>query len=159
MKWQNVGELRCPIARTLSVIGDRWSMLIVRNAFMRMRRFDDFQSSLGVPKHILSMRLKKLVESGVLRREPYQQAPVRYEYRLTARGRELYPLILAMAGWGNKWMDGGQGPLLTYTHTECGQAFQPLIACSECGEPVQPHQVQLSPGPGMFADAGQHKAR
>lgn len=158
MKWQDVGELRCPIARTLSVIGDRWSMLILRNAFMRMRRFDDFQTALGVPKHVLSTRLKKLVESGVLRREPYQQSPVRYEYRLTERGRELYPLILFMAGWGNKWMDDGHGALVNYAHTDCGQVFQPVMTCSECGKEVQHNQVVVSPVPGMVSDASEQHA-
>lgn len=151
MKWQDVGELRCPIARALAIIGDRWTVLILRNAFMRMRRFDDFQGALGIPRHILSQRLKRLVEAKVLAREPYQQGPVRYEYRLTERGRELYPVIMTLAAWGNKWLDEGQGPFLVYTHTECGHVFQPVLSCSECGHVVRPQQVQVGAGPALFA--------
>lgn len=153
MKWQDVGEMRCPIARSLSVIGDRWTVLILRNAFMRMRRFDDFRSSLGLPKHILSQRLKKLVEADVMTREPYQASPVRYEYRLTEKGRELYPVILSLSGWGDKWMDGGQGKVLFYTHTDCGHQFTPVMACSGCGGHVHARNVMVSPGPGLVAPA------
>lgn len=152
MKWQNVGELRCPIARTLSIIGDRWTLLILRNAFMKMRRFDDFQTSLDVPKHILSTRLKKLVDAQVLQRVAYQQAPLRYEYRLTERGRELYPLVLVLAGWGNKWMGEDKGALIEYTHTECGHVFHPVVACSECGEEIKAKNVLVSTGPGLLAE-------
>lgn len=145
MKWQDVGDTECPIARTLSIIGDRWTMLVLRNAFMRVRRFDDFQRSLGVPKHILSMRLKKLVEAQVLERTPYQNAPVRYEYRLTERGKDLHAIILTMAGWGNQWMNEDKGPLMAYVHTDCGHVFHPIVACSECGHEVHANTVMLAP--------------
>lgn len=149
MKWQDIGDLGCPIARTLSVVGDRWTVLILRNAFMRMRRFDEFQASLDIPKHILSVRLKKLVEAEVLKRVPYQDSPTRYEYRLTEQGKQLHPLILLMADWGNKWMNDGHGPLMSFTHTDCGQPFHPVITCSECGEPVLPQKIGMGPLPDM----------
>lgn len=141
MKWQNVGDSGCPIARTLSIIGDSWTMLVLRNAFMRIRRFDDFQRSLDVPKHILSVRLKKLVDADVMMRVPYCNAPVRYEYLLTQRGKDLYPVMMAMAGWGNTWMNDEAGPLVTYVHTDCGKPFRPVMACSECGEEVPRNKV------------------
>ena len=119
-------------------------MLVLRNAFTRVRRFDDFQRSLGVPKHILSLRLKKLVEAGVMVRQPYQQAPVRHEYLLTKKGKALYHIVMAMAGWGNAWMSDDDGPLMSYIHAECGKPFKPLLACSECGEEVLPHKVLVS---------------
>jgi len=128
MKWEDVGDTACPIARTLSIVGDRWTMLILRNAFMRMRRFDDFQRALGVPKHILSVRLKKLVEAGVMARKPYQEAPV----------------VMAMAGWGNRWMTDEGRPLTAYVHRDCGKTFTPVLACSECGEEVVPQKVLLA---------------
>ncbi len=144
MKWDEVGDTACPIARTLSVVGDRWTMLILRNAFMRMRRFDDFQRALGVPKHILSVRLKKLVEAGVMVRKPYQEAPVRCEYVLTASGKDLYPIVMAMAAWGNRWMTDDGSPLTAYVHRDCGKPFTPVLACSECGEEVVPQKVLLA---------------
>ena len=99
MKWQNVGEQPCSVARALSVIGDRWTMLILRNAFVGIRRFDDFQANLGVTRHVLSDRLKRLVEHEILKRTPYQDRQERFEYRLTEKGLELYPVLLTLAAW------------------------------------------------------------
>ncbi len=151
MKWQDVGELPCSVARSLSVVGDRWTGLILRNAFLSVRRFEDFQSILGIPRHILSVRLKKLVEAEVLKKVPYQEAPVRYEYRLTNKGRDLYPVILALAAWGDKWLDGGLGKPLIYVHKTCGNAFTPITICSECREPINPREVEAHAGPGLQA--------
>jgi len=151
MKWQDVGELPCSVARSLSIIGDRWTGLILRNAFLSVRRFEDFQSILGIPRHILSVRLKKLVEAEVLKKVPYQEAPVRYEYRLTNKGRDLYPVILALAAWGDKWLDGGLGKPLIYVHKACGKAFTPVTVCSECREPINPREVEAHAGPGLQA--------
>ena len=97
------------MARSLSVMGDRWTMLVLRNAFMAVRRFDDFQAHLGVTRHVLADRLSRLVESGVLKKVAYQDKPARYEYRLTEMGRDLYPVLLALTAWGDKWMDEGRG--------------------------------------------------
>ncbi|MDO8268902.1 MAG: helix-turn-helix domain-containing protein [Moraxellaceae bacterium] len=151
MKWQNVGEMPCSIARSLSILGDRWTLLILRNAFLAMRRFDDFQASLGVTRHVLADRLKRLVEAGVLRKEPYQDNPPRYEYRLTERGRELYPVLLALTTWGDKWLDEGKGAPLEYVHQSCGHKFTPVTVCSECREPVLPRDVTPVAGPGLAA--------
>jgi DNA-binding HxlR family transcriptional regulator len=133
----------------MSVLGDRWTVLILRNAFMAMRRFDDFQANLGLPRHILSSRLKKLVEAGVFVKIPYQQGPVRYEYRLTDMGRDLYPVILALVGWGDKWLDEGKGAPLIYQHKKCGKMFTPVLACSECGEELKAREVIPMAGPGL----------
>lgn len=141
MKWRDLGRTRCPIARSLSVIGDRWTILILRNAFLRTRRFDDFQAQLGLTRHVLANRLAKLVKLGVMRKEAYQERPVRYEYRLTEMGLDWYSVQLALVAWGDKWMDDGQGPPVIYRHQRCGKTFTPVLACSECGEKIDPRAV------------------
>lgn len=149
MKWQDVDLLPCSLARTLSVVGDRWTLLILRNAFMRTRRFDDFHSQLGVTKHVLSDRLKKLVKEGVFEKHPYQESPVRYEYRLTEKGLELYPIIMSMVAWGDKWMDGGKGAPMLYVHKRCNHQTEPRLVCSHCGDDIDPKEMMPMPGPGI----------
>lgn len=121
MKWEEIGDQPCSVARTLSVLGDRWTMLILRNAFMGVRRFDDFQRSLGLTRHVLSERLKRLVEHEILVKVPYVQRQERFEYQLTEKGLDLYPIILAMVQWADKWMDLGMGKPLEFTHKSCGK--------------------------------------
>lgn len=151
MKWDQVGETSCSVARALSVFGDRWTLLILRNAFLRMRRFEDFQSSLGLTRHLLASRLKRLVEEGVLVRVPYQQAPLRHEYRLTVKGKALHPVLLTLTAWGDAWMDEGKGPPLLYQHKGCGKVMKPTLVCSECHGVIGPEAVLPIPGPGLTA--------
>ncbi|HET8731366.1 MAG TPA: helix-turn-helix domain-containing protein [Moraxellaceae bacterium] len=151
MKWDNIGDMPCSVARSLAILGDRWTLLILRNAFLAMRRFDDFQAGLGVTRHVLADRLSRLVEAGVLKKVPYQDNPPRYEYRLTEKGRDLYPVLLALTNWGDKWLDEGRGAPLEYLHKTCGHKFRPTMVCSECGEPVSPHDVMPVAGPGLAA--------
>jgi len=158
MSWQNVGDMPCSVARSLAVLGDRWTLLIIRSAFLRVRRFADLQAQLGIPKHVLSVRLNRLVEDGVLQRVPYQDAPPRYEYKLTGKGRDLYPVIIMLTAWGDKWLDGGHGAPLLYRHKACGEIFTPVPACSACGEPVGAHDVTLEAGPGLAAHAARRAA-
>ncbi|MDF2445932.1 MAG: Transcriptional regulator, HxlR family [Moraxellaceae bacterium] len=157
MKWQDVGEMPCSVARSLSILGDRWTLLILRNAFLAVRRFDDFQSQLGVTRHILAERLSRLVETGVLKKVAYQDNPPRYEYRLTEMGRDLYPVLLALTTWGDKWLDEGKGVPLEYVHKSCGHKFRPTMVCSECRAPVTPHDVQPVAGPGLAAASAAQK--
>lgn len=151
MKWQALSEQTCSIARTLSVLGDRWTMMVVRNAFLGIRRFDDFQSNLGITRHVLSDRLKRLVEHDILKKTPYHDRQERFEYRLTDKGRDLYPILLTLAAWGDKWMDEGNGPPIVYFHTTCEHTFTPLLVCSECHEPVQARRVKPLVGSGFRA--------
>lgn len=151
MKWQDVGNQPCSIARSLSVIGDRWTLLVLRNAFLGTRRFDDFQATLGVTRHVLAERLKRLVEFEVLKKVPYQDRQERFEYRLTEKGRELYPVLQALVAWGDKWMDEGMGPPLLYHHKTCGKVFTPIMVCSECREPITARDVTPMAGPGLYS--------
>lgn len=141
MRWDDIDKQSCSVARTLSVVGERWTMLIIRDAFLGTRRFDQFQSNLGITRHRLSERLGKLVEAGVLVKVPYSDRPVRHEYRLTRKGLGLYPVLMSMARWGDEWMDGGAGAPLEYVHQKCGKRTRPVLTCSECNEPLRPEEV------------------
>lgn len=151
MKWEEIGDQPCSVARTLSVLGDRWTMLILRNAFMGVRRFDDFQRSLGLTRHVLSERLKRLVEHEILVKVPYVQRQERFEYQLTDKGLDLYPIILAMVQWADKWMDLGMGKPLEFTHKSCGKKINPKVVCSECNDQIHVQDVRVAAGPGYFA--------
>ncbi|TXS95233.1 helix-turn-helix transcriptional regulator [Parahaliea maris] len=151
MRWTEIDRQTCSVARALSVVGERWTLLILRDAFLGTRRFDQFQHNLGITRHRLSERLGKLVEQGVLVKVPYQDRPVRHEYRLTRKGLALYPVLMSLARWGDEWMDADNGPPLEYTHRGCGKKTQPVLACSECGEPLRPESVTTEIGPGLSA--------
>lgn len=124
-------EMDCSIARTLDVVGERWSLLILRDAFYGVRRFDDFRRDLGIARNVLTDRLGKLVDQGVLERRRYEQRPPRFEYRLTVKGRDLLPVLLAMVRWGDHWA-AREEPPVELTHTPCGHITEPTMACSHC---------------------------
>lgn len=134
--------MHCSVARTLDVIGERWTLLILRDAFNGIRRFDDFQKSLGIARNILSDRLTKLVDRGVLERRRYEEHPPRFEYRLTEKGRALFDVLMALTHWGDTWEAGAFGPPVTITHRDCGQVVHALPACSHCGETLTPWNVR-----------------
>jgi len=148
MKWNSLEEEQCSVARTVAVIGDRWSLLILRDCFLRVRRFEDFQARLGVTRHILADRLKKLVRHGVLRRVPYQTRPKRHEYILTQKGLDLYPIMMAIVHWGDVHMVDERGRPRLYEHKSCGKLFDPVMTCSQCGEPLSAREVHVHVGPG-----------
>ncbi|WP_315705805.1 MULTISPECIES: helix-turn-helix domain-containing protein [unclassified Bradyrhizobium] len=146
MKWKELEEEPCSMARTIGVIGDRWTLLILRECFLRTRRFEGFQSALGITRHLLAERLKKLVRQGILRRIPYQ--PRRYEYILTQKGLDLYPIMMAIVHWGDTHMVDERGRPVLHEHRKCGKDFDPVMVCSECGEPLSAKEVHTHPGPG-----------
>ena len=135
--------MRCSMARTLDVIGDRWSLLILRDAFYGIRRFEDFRLDLGVARNILTDRLNKLVDRGVLTKVAYEDRPPRFEYRLTDKGRELLPVILVMMRWGDRWES--DKPPTTLTHAACGHATEALVVCSQCREVLELGQLRAHP--------------
>ena len=148
LRWDEIKDEPCSIARTLSVVGERWTLLILRNCFMGERRFEGFQKQLGLTRHLLASRLKSLVDQGVLNKVPYQQKPLRYEYKFTAKGLELYPIIMALGQWGDRWMSPDGAPL-EYEHKACGKKTRLIFACSECREPVQATDIIPKLGPGI----------
>lgn len=145
MKWDEIGEQPCSIARTLSVIGDRWTMLILRNAFLGARRFESFQQNLGVTRHVLSERLKRLVEHDILEKRPYTDRQERFEYCLTEKGLALYPVLMSMATWADQWMDEGLGRPVQFIHKTCGHSIQPHLVCNECGDAIHAKDIKAIP--------------
>lgn len=148
MQWSELEQQPCSVARTLSVIGDRWTLLILRDCFLKIRRFEQFQERLGIGRPILADRLQKLVDNFVLTKVAYQERPMRYEYRLTQKGLDLHPVVMSIVHWGDVHMSDKKGPPLLHRHIDCGNLFHPVQACSECGEPLNARHVQVEIGPG-----------
>src|SRR5438270_7961030 len=134
MRWSEIDQLDCAVAHALSVVGDRWTLLILRDAFVRVRRFEDCQERTGAPRPLLADRLKILVDEGVLKKRLYSERPDRFEYRLTEKGLDLWPVLVSLLRWGDKWMTGRKGPPVELHHRACGHAIHPELACPECGD-------------------------
>lgn len=147
MRWQELDQQPCSLARTLAVVGDRWTLLILRDCFLGVRRFEQFQSRLGITRHVLTDRLYKLVEHGVLNKVAYQQRPPREEYRLTEMGMELHPVILHLVQWGDRHLADRKGEPLFHIHRQCGHRFKARLTCSECGETVTARDVRVLANP------------
>ncbi len=149
MRWRDLKDEPCSVARTLSVIGDRWTLMILRDCFVGLRRFEHFEASLGITRHVLADRLKKLVDEGVLKKVPYGEAPVREEYRLTERGFELYPVVLSIVQWGDKHMADERGAPIVRRHEKCGNIVQGKMVCSDCGEELDARDIAVEAGLGF----------
>jgi DNA-binding HxlR family transcriptional regulator len=139
--------MHCSVAQCLEVVGEWWTMLIVRDAFLGISRFDDFQERLGISRNILNQRLAHLLEHDVLRKVRYSDHPPRYEYRLTTKGRDLWPVLAAMRQWGDQHA-APDGPPVQMIHKGCGNVADMVMNCSQCGEPLGSHDVTAVPGPG-----------
>jgi DNA-binding HxlR family transcriptional regulator len=147
MERKSFADMECSVAQCLEVVGEWWSMLIVRDVFLGVSRFDAFQQRLGISRNILQQRLARLVEAGVLRRDPYSEHPLRYDYRLTDKGRDLWPVLTAMRQWGDTY-SAPDGPPLVVTHKQCGSSDGAVLVCRSCGERVGPRDVKAAHGPG-----------
>ncbi|MBS1860175.1 MAG: helix-turn-helix transcriptional regulator [Actinobacteria bacterium] len=146
-------EKNCSIAKPLAFLGERWTVLILRDLFLGRHRFDELQTSVGVATNVLSQRLATLTEEGIVERRRYNEHPERFEYLLTEKGRDLQPVLLALLAWGDRYT-AENGPPLELVHGD--HAFHAVQVCSECGEPVDTHNVHSRPGPG--ADEEQRRA-
>jgi DNA-binding HxlR family transcriptional regulator len=142
MERKSFEDMACSVAQCLEVVGEWWSMLLIRDAFLGIRRFDDFQERLGISRNVLSQRLNKLVEEGVLQKQPYQQNPVRYEYLLTDKGRDLWPVLTSMRQWGDRYR-APKGPPVKVFHRKCGHAAAFELHCADCGEQVSHRDVRV----------------
>jgi DNA-binding HxlR family transcriptional regulator len=140
----------CSIARTLEVIGERWTLLILRDAFLGVRRFEEFQRDLGVSRGILTTRLGWLCDEGILERRSYEERPKRSEYRLTQKGRDLWPVIMALARWGDRY-EAEHGPPRVFLHRGCGGEVTERLDCAKCGTALTVRDVEAPPGPGARA--------
>ena len=144
---KSFADMHCSVAQCLEVVGEWWSMLIVRDAMLGVTRFDQFQERLGISRNILKQRLDNLTDHGVLKKVPYSDHPPRYEYRLTAKGQDLSPIVTTMRQWGDKYA-APDGPPLQLVHEGCGTVFHAEMTCSNCGERVPASQVRVVSGPG-----------
>ena len=147
MRWQDIDQQPCSLARSLAIIGDNWTLLVLRDCFLGVRRFDDFQQRLGVTRHVLSDRLRKLADGGVLEKVAYQERPLRHESRLTPMGRDLYPVIAHLAQWGDKYLAGDAGPPLVRVHRQCGEPLEAKLQCGHCGDSVEAQDIRLEENP------------
>ena len=147
MERKSFAEMDCSVAQCLEVVGEWWSMLIVRDAFLGVTRFDEFQRRLGISRNVLQQRLTALVDAGVLVKVPYSTKPPRSEYRLTARGKDLWPMLTAMRQWGDQHAAPNGSPVQV-VHTACGSAAPNVLVCSSCGQRVTASDVAIEPGSG-----------
>jgi DNA-binding HxlR family transcriptional regulator len=138
----------CSVARTLELVGERWTLLIIRDAFLGVRRFGDFADRLGVARNVLQDRLERLVEAGILVKVPYQERPLRHEYRLTDMGRDLWPSIVALLQFGDKHLAPEAGPPMLLLHRGCGGRLDDRRLCGTCGAAVELRDVEAVAGPG-----------
>lgn len=159
MKRTSLAHWPCSIARSMDVLGDWWTPLVLREAFLGARRFDDFQRRLGLARNTLTVRLQRLVEEGVLERVPYQLHPERHEYVLTAKGRDFYPVLVAIMAWGDRWLDDGDGPPAVLHHHECDQDTRAEVVCEHCRRPLLVDDVTHEFGPGHPAGPGAPETR
>jgi DNA-binding HxlR family transcriptional regulator len=151
MQLTSLKEWNCSIARTLDVVGEWWTLLILRDALRGTRRFDDFHDSLGMARSVLTARLKKLTDEGVLEKLRYRDHPPRYEYQLTDKGQALFPVIAALLHWGDDWIQGPDTAPARLVHADCGQSMHPELICPHCGGIVSAVNTRTVPGPGAGA--------
>ena len=137
----------CSVARALEVVGERWSLLIVRDLMLGYRRFDELHERLGIARNVLASRLDLLVEEGVLERRLYQERPPRHEYHLTAKGRDLWPVIIALSSWGDRYLQDGAPPVVI-EHRDCGGRINDRRICERCGAELTIFDVRVKKGPG-----------
>lgn len=127
----------CTVARAVELVGEPWTLMVLRELFLGTRRFDDFQRLTGASPHLLSRRLRRLEAEGVVTRRAYSQRPLRHEYRLTEKGRDLWPVIVALKAWGDRWAEPQGEPPMQLRHKGCGARMIPRMVCPECGEPME----------------------
>jgi len=138
----------CSVARTLELVGERWTLLIIRDAFLGVRRFGDFADRLGIARNVLQDRLTRLVDEGVLEKVPYSERPLRHEYRLTPMGRDLWPALIALMQFGDRHLAPAEGPPMLVLHRGCGGEIDDRRRCRRCGEALEVGDVELAAGPG-----------
>lgn len=141
-------DIACSIARSADIITERWMPLILRDLFVGMARFEDIRRDLGIASNVLADRLGRLEENGIVVRRQYQTKPVRHEYALTAKGRDLYPVIATLIAWGDKWLAGSAGPPSLVVHETCGRPTAAVTVCRECGGALDADNVHAARGPG-----------
>jgi len=152
MRKASFADMHCSIAQSLEIIGEWWTLLILRDAFLGIRRFDDFVERLGISRNVLTNRLDTLVDAGVLERRPYDEARGRFDYLLTDKGRALWPVMIALRQWGDEWVLGAGNEPLLLEHRDHGHLTTARMTCDVCGEKLDARSVRAVPGPGVKAE-------
>ena len=148
----------CSVARSLEVLGERWTLLVIRDVFYGKRRFAAIQEDLGVARNVLATRLARLVAEGILEKRPYQDRPTRYEYFLTEKGIDLWPVMITMMHWGDHWLATDEGPPVVIHHKECGGEVDDRGYCERCGERLTARDAYAEGGPGLEAAPAPRRA-
>jgi DNA-binding HxlR family transcriptional regulator len=148
----------CSVARSLEVLGERWTLLVIRDVFYGKRRFAAIQEDLGVARNVLATRLARLVAEGILEKRPYQDRPIRYEYFLTEKGIDLWPVMITMMHWGDHWLATDEGPPVVIHHKECGGEVDDRGYCERCGERLTARDAYAEGGPGLEAAPAPRRA-
>lgn len=148
----DLSAFSCSVARTLDVVGDKWTLLVLRDAFYGVRRFEDFTRDLGIARNVLASRLSRLVDAGVMERRRYEDHPPRFEYRLTAKGRDLLPVLLTMMYWGDTWAKPDDDAPIDLVHRDCGEATHAVTTCAACGDALTPFNVTVEPLPPVIEE-------
>ncbi len=144
--------MTCTIARSVDAIGDPWTIMIIKELFLGQKRFDDIQMYTGMSPHLLSVRMKKLEKHRIVQRRAYQQRPTRYEYRLTEKGIDLWPILVAFKDWSARWSKWPQGEPLSIRHKACGHVTALRVVCSHCGEPINARDVRQEMSTAMVKE-------
>jgi DNA-binding HxlR family transcriptional regulator len=145
MPRKSLAHLECSVANTVETVNDSWTVLILRDAFLGIRRFDQFVESLGIARNILTDRLEKLIAAGMLETIPYQDNPVRYEYRLTEQGKDLFDVLMTLWSYGERWLPPADPDHQRAIHVDCGHEANAVAHCSHCGERLTRHNVRIEP--------------
>ncbi len=156
MRKASFADMHCSIAQSLELVGEWWTLLILRDAFLGVRRFEDFVQRLGISRNVLTIRLERLVAAGILKRRAYDEGRGRYDYLLTDKGRALWPVMTALRQWGDEWIYGDGNEPLLIEHRSCGCITTAQMTCSACGEALDPRSVRAVPGPGATSDDAQN---
>ena len=148
MKRTSFAKWPCSIARTVDLLGDHWTPLVVREAFYGIRRFDEFQQELGIARNTLTDRLRHLVDERILEKRLYETEPPRYDYVLTEKGRDLFAVLAAMSAWGDRWLAGERGVPVVFHHEACDHDTTAEVVCAQCRTPMRAEETSMRMGPG-----------
>ncbi|WP_367046540.1 helix-turn-helix domain-containing protein [Streptomyces sp. Je 1-332] len=151
MRRTSFADWPCSIARTMDLLGDWWTPLVLREAFYGIKRFDAFQQELGIARNTLTDRLRRLVDEGLLEKRPYQSEPVRHDYVLTEKGRDFFGVLAVMNSWGNRWLSGDEGAPVVFEHDRCGHETDVEVVCGHCKQPMSADDTHARLGPGYPA--------
>lgn len=153
-------EQVCPVARTIAEIGDAWTLMAIRELFLGVRRFEEIRVHTGMSPQLLSRRLRQLDASGIIARRKYQERPARFEFVLTEKGLDLWPVIIALKGWGERWAKPKrEAPLMSLTHKACGHSIEPVLACPDCGEHMNARAATVQMSELMRRDRARRRAK